>query len=580
MKPTNKLKQNNILSLLAFIVIVFLVIYISSFVFFRLDLTSEKRYTLSESTVDLLEQNTEGIYIKIYLEGEGLPPGFKKLQRSVRELLDEFDVYSGNNLNYEFINPSESLDKKARVEIYNQLRKKGIYPIELNDKDNEGKVSKKIIFPGAILVYNGKEVAINFLKNTQGQSAENNLNNSIQSLEYEFVNAFRKLVSKEKISLAFIKGHGELHELQVEHISQILREYYEVQSGVIGGLLGSMEQFKAIIIAKPRKKFSEEDKFVIDQYIMNGGRVLWLLDGTNASIDSLTSSKASSLAPSALVLGNDYNITDQLFKYGARVNPNILMDVNFAFIGLMTQQQRIQKYPWFYYPVIQSDNKHFITKYLNLIKTEFLSSVDTVGDSPDIKRTILLKTSKLTHEINVPFRLSFDILNRKLDQRIFDKSGMPVAILLEGSFESLYKNRNISHLSNYVTGYKLKSKNTKMIVVGDGDIIRNKVDSKNETYPLGLGFMPDGKEGFKYKGNSEFLLNAVNYLCGDEALMNLRMRELKLRLLDKPKIQTERAKWQLINVVSPIFIILLFAFALIFIRKRKYSVSITIPIKK
>jgi len=564
MKNSNNLKQNNFLSLLTFIVVVFLLIYISSFVFFRIDLTSEKRYTLSQSTIDLLEKNKEGIYIKIYLDGEGLPPGFKQLQRSIREILDEFGVYSGNNLNYEFINPSENPDKEVRKQIFTQLNEKGILPIDLNDKDSEGKESKQIIFPGAILIYNAKEVPINFLKNTKGQTAEQNLNNSIQSLEYEFTNAIRKLTADESQKIAFIQGHGELHEYELVDITRTLSEYYEVQTGILGGKLGIIDEFKAIIIANPTKAFSEEDKFVIDQYIMNGGKAIWLVDGVNASMDSLAT------APSALAMATEYNISDQLFKYGARVNPTLLMDLTCAPIGLTSRansNQGIELFPWLYYPEIRSDNKHFITKYLNSIKTQFASTVDTVGDSKEIKRTVLLKSSKYAREAHVPVRLSLEIIGKQPDPNAFNKPNLPFAVLLEGSFESLYKNRNISHLANQIPNFKTKSKDTKIIVAGDGDIARNEVASNGEVFPLGY----DRNSGLRYEGNKEFLLNAVNYLCGDSALMKLRMRELQLRLLDKQRIQSERTKWQVINVLLPVLVILMFAVILFFIRKRKYS---------
>lgn len=564
MKQSNKLLQNNILNLTIFIGAVFLLIYISSFVFFRIDLTSEKRYTLSESTVDLLKQNEEGIHIKIYLEGEGLPPGFKKLQRSIREMLDEFSVYSGNNLTYEFINPSENPDKEIRKSIYQELNAKGVLPINLNDKDQEGRVSQKVIFPGALLIYKGNEVAINFLKNTQGLSAEQNLNNSIQSLEYEFTNALRKLISDEVVKVAFIQGHGELHEYEVMDITKTLSEYYEVQTGILGGQLGIIDQFKAIIIANPTKKFTEEDKFVIDQYIMNGGRVMWLIDGVNASMDSLA------IQPSALALANEYNINDQLFKYGARVNHNLVMDLNCVPIGLMSKKnsnQGVELFPWLYYPEIRSDNNHFITKYLNSVKTTFVSSVDTVGDSPDIKRTILLKSSEYSRQAHVPVRLSLEIIGRQPNPNAFNEGQLPVAVLLEGKFVSLYKNRSTANLANSISDFKTESEETKLIVVGDGDIARNEVASNGEVFPLGY----DRNTGLNYKGNSEFLLNAVNYLCGDEALMSLRLRELKLRLLDKQRILKERTFWQIVNVVAPVIIVLLFAAVLLFIRKRRYT---------
>jgi len=565
------IKRQNITQLLLMLVIIVLVTYISGFWFLRLDLTSEKRYTLSKFTRNLLSNINDKVYIKIYLDGDDMPVGFKRLRKATEELLDEFNVYARNKIEFEFINPSENADEKLRNGLYTELHQKGIMPIDLKVRDKKGKTSQNVLFPGAIVTYKGYELTVNFLKNNQINSAENNLHNSIQSLEYEFVNAINKLSIDKVRKIAFIEGHGELHELETLDITKTLSEYYLVQRGRIGGKQNVLDSFAAIIIAKPQRDFDEADKLVIDQYFMNGGKILWLIDGAEVNMDSLA------LTRSTIAMGKTYNLEDQLFKYGARINSNLVLDMQCSGIVLKTENQEGQetnkRFPCIFFPLIVTQNNHSITKYLDFLKTEFVSSMDTVGDNPDIKKTVLLRTSKYCKVEAIPMRIDIEDIVKLPDEKQFVNSPQAVSVLYEGKFESVFKNRPLHKISPYFDSKKFKSesKQTKMIVVADGDIIRNDVSEKGRVLPLGL---ESKYEELIYAGNKEFILNAVNYLCDDDGLMGLRLRELKLRLLDKSKIENDREMWQIINTLIPALLIVAIGILLNYRRKKIYGTKI------
>lgn len=561
----SKIKRQNILQLAIILIIIVLVNYISSFLFTRFDLTTEKRYTLSDHTKQLLENLDDRLYIKIYLEGEELPIAFKQLQRGIAEIFDEFSVYAGENIDYEFINPFKNIDVTSRNNVYSEFVQKGLNPVELKQTRKEGSSSRQVIFPGAIITYKGYELPVNLLKNTQGLTSDQNLNNSIQSLEYELTNGIRKLSRDNREKIAFLEGHGELNEYHTVDITAALSEYYRVERGRIGGQVGILDSFKVVIIAKPHGSFLEIEKFVIDQYIMNGGNVLWLVDGVKADMDSLIDNTMM------IAMSNDINLDDQLFKYGARINHDLLLDLQSRPIGLtmMTAsgQPDIRFFPWPYFPVIITSGNHHITRYLNAIKTEFISSLDTVGASSKIQKTILLSSSKMSKIMSLPQQISLDQIKSTPDEKQYVQPPKAIAVLLEGSFPSAYQNRpvpqGITNFKKLVT----ESKHSKQIIVSDGDIIRNEVSLEGEPYPLGF----DRHTRQSFGGNKEFIVNAVNYLCDDEGLMSIRSREIKLRLLDKTKAEDEKITWQIINVLLPVIIIILFGIAVNFFRRKKFS---------
>ncbi len=562
-------QKNNIIKLIISLVIIISGAYILSIKFLRFDLTSEGRYTLSNYTKNILESLNDKIYIKVYLEGDGLPSTLKIYNKKIKEELDEFKIFANNNLVYDFINPSESHDKEVRFALYKNLSDKGIIPIETNEISEDGKSSQKMVFPGIIISYKGKESTINLLKSSMNVApeSEENVNASIQSLEYELTNAIQKLSKNKKPEIAFIEGQGELNEYEVMDITRVLSEYYLVKTGKINGTPGILDNFKAIIIAKPEKAFTEQDKFVIDQYIMKGGNVLFLIDGCKTNTDSLF------LLGNTISLAQDLNLNDMLFQYGARINNDLLQDEFSSPIGLTTkgpnEKPIIKRFPWFYFPVLVSENNHVISKYLNYIKTEYVSTIDTVGKNSNIKKTVLLKSSPKTRLEQIPARISFNQINHMPHAEEMKAGRKNIAVLLEGEFTSVFKNRPVQKYFQNISlaDVLTKSKAAKMILVSDGDIIRNEVSKIGKPYPIGF----DKFTQQTFKGNQEFILNSINYLCDDEGLMTIRSRELKMRLLDNEKIKNHRFTIQLLNVLLPIFLVSFFGIIIYFIRKKKYT---------
>lgn len=554
-------KRRDILQLLLSIAIIVLLNFVASFFFYRFDLTSDKRYTLSPATKEMLGKLEDIVYFKIYLSGE-LPAGLDRLKNSTREILNEFRIYSNGNIEYEFINPLENPDKKKQNEIVRQLMQKGLEPTYLEVKV-EGGTTQQTIFPCALANYRTQEFPVQLFREQIGIPGELQLNNSIQSLEYELISTIRKLTVKLKSKIAFTEGHGELDSLYVADISKSLSDFYVVKRLQLEGKLKNIEEineFKAIIIAKPDSSFSEQNKFIIDQYIMQGGKVLWLLDGVYASMDSLAQS------PETFAISFPLNLENMLFKYGVRVNSNIILDMRSGAIPLMIKNN-YKMVQWFFFPLLSQANNHPIVNNINLVKGEFVSTLDTVSVT-GIKKTALLSTSKYTSVQNSPARIDMRMVFREPDVRFFNLANQPTAYLLEGEFESLYKNHPLPGIDSIPeVKFKDKSPATKMIVAADGDIIKNVVQqSTGRIYPLGYDIYT--KQTY---GNKNFILNAVNYLCDDTGLLEVRSREIKLRMMDRKKINDEKIKWQAMNTALPILLIIVYGFAQAIIRKRKFS---------
>lgn len=552
------------------LVILFLLNYVGSFVFHRFDLTSEKRYTLSPQSKNIAE-NIQGVaFFKIYLEGNKLPAGLVRLRDETKEMLDEFRAYSGGKIQYEFIDPSANPNADERQAFYKQLYKEGLAPVDLQVQESSGN-SDIMIFPGAILSYRGREIAMPILQNQGNQDPMTAINYSIEELEYDIDNAIQKLSINFKPKVAFIQGHGELDSMQTASAIKALSEYYSVRSIAInhqsGALLdsGGVLRYQAIIIAKPDTAFSEPDKLSIDQYIMHGGKVFWLIDPLYAPIDSLAANGNTIAYPM------DLNLEDMLFQYGVRINNNIVLDfqclaipVNMAMRGEQPQWELAQ---WFYEPLIGSTGKSPIVKNLNLVEFNIASTLDTIK-VPGVKKTILLVTSKSTKLERSPARISTAITQLHLTDDLFRQSFQPVAVLLEGKFTSLYKGR-IPH--PYDTAkkfdFKSESKPTTMIVVSDGDVIRNETDYGGRmALPLG-----QDKYTRQLYSNKDFVLNCMNYLCGDSALLAVRGRELQIRLLDTKKVKLQKTQWQVINLVVPVLLIIILGLGLAAARKAKYA---------
>ncbi|HNW98207.1 MAG TPA: gliding motility-associated ABC transporter substrate-binding protein GldG [Bacteroidales bacterium] len=561
-KKNNLIKQNIINFSLSLLIIISLNI-ISSFVFARLDLTSEKRYTLSKTTKKIVKNLDDVVYFKIYLDGD-LPAGFKHLRNETREMLNQFRAYS-DNIEYEFINPNADEDKTQFKNLYKQLVQSGLLPTSIQEKTNDG-TSQKVIFPGAIVSYKGRELPLQLLNTQLGVAREAVLNNSIQTLEYNIASVIKKLSSVTKPKIAFIEGHGELDKYETGDISTTLSDYYNVERVTINHQLKALKGFKAIIIAKPDSVFDIKDKFIIDQFIMKGGKVLWLIDPIFASMDSLRASDAT------IGIAQKLGIEDQLFKYGVRLNYDLIQDIDAMPIPVKTgnigTQPQLSYLPWYFFPVVMPAIKNPIVNNLNAVKFEFVSSIDTVT-AKGISKTILLTSSKYSRTLQTPVSISLDIMKKQPDERLFNKSFLPVAVLLEGKFTSIFKNRLEDTIaSNKEIDFKEEGVPTQMIVVSDGDIIKNQVQTYGDVkYPLPLGYDKYTSETF---GNKDFLLNCIDYMCDDSGLMEVRSRELKLRLLDKTKTSKQKLMIQITNIGFPIFLIILFGIIQSLIRKRKY----------
>ena len=567
-----KNRKQDILQFIGTLLILLLLNLIGSFVHNRYDLTKEGRYSLSDATKNLLTELDDYIYVEVYLEGD-FPAGIERLSLETRQILSEFKSQN-NLLQYTFINPTESTDEKTRNEIITQLYEKGLSPTSLQVKDGDT-YTEKVIVPGAIVKFGGKEIAVQLLKNQIASSPSQNLEQSIRELEYEFTNAIKQLKTPLKPSIAFITGHGELEDKELEDLTNSLSDQYSVAKinlrefeldslgeADLAKKLKELKKKKLLLIAKPTETFQNLDKYFIDQYIMSGGKVIWMLDATNADMDSLAN-KGSFLAHPL----RDLNLSDQLFKYGARVNSDLIEDISSSKIPIpVSFVNDIPKWelrPWRFFPVCIPTSNHPITSNLNAIKFEFVCSIDTVKTSSTVRKTVLLHSSPYTKVANTPYEVS---LQNALDQPVqegFSNGEQATAVLLEGVFESIFKNR-IYALSEKLP-YTETSKSTRMLVISDGDIAKNQI-IRGVVLPLGY----DNYEKRHY-GNKDFILNSIDYLLEEDALIDVRTRELKMRLLDSQKINQERSFWQLLNLLAPILLILIFGLVKHYLRKKRYA---------
>lgn len=574
----NTRNQNVVQILIGFAIIV-LANAISSYVYTRFDLTSEKRYTLSAATRSMLSEIDDLVYFRVYLHGE-FPAGFKRLERETRDMLNEFRAFN-NNIEYRFINPSETMDTKDREQVYRQLIEKGLEPTDLQVRTNDG-TSQRVIFPGAIASFRGREIPLSLLTSQRGTPPDEILNNSIENLEFVIADAIRKLVTQRRPKIAFIEGHGELSRHETADARAALNDYYVVERVRLDEQLSSLTErvqvdslttrisnkFEAIIIAKPDSAFSEKDKFIIDQFVMRGGKILWLVDPVSASMDSLQTNTET------MGITRDLRLTDMFFKYGFRLNNELVMDLKALPIpvkaGQIGNEPKFEYYPWYYFPIITPQSTDPIVRNLNAIKTEFISSIDFVQSTSDLNKTVLLTSSEYSRTVRTPVLIKLDVLGQKADERQYNRANIPVAVKIEGSFESLYKNRIPPEVAeNKDIDFREAGVPTKMIVMADGDVILNQMQlTKGNYLPLPLGY--DKYTGQQF-GNKDFLLNAMNYLTDDSGLISIRSRELKLRMLNKSKADDERARWQLINVVVPVVLVILFGIVQAAIRRKRYA---------
>lgn len=557
------IKKSNLKSLLSIIVVLLILNGIGHFFFHRFDLTKDKRYTLSETSLNIIKQVKNPLSVKIYMQGD-LPAEFKRLQQETRQLLEEFQAYN-SNIVFEFVDPLE--DEDTSMDNIKELYRKGLTPVNIT-VDDKGKQSQAMVFPWAIAVYDNKEVNIPLLKNIMGASTTEKVIGSVQHLEYSIADAINKITVTKQKKIAVLKGNGELQDILIAKFLLQVRESYHIGPFTLDsvaknpiGSLEAIEKYDLAIIAKPTETFSESEKQVLDQYIINGGKTLWLIDQVSAEMDSLYNPSGATLA-----FPRDLNLNDLFFKYGVRINPDIVKDEQGSPIKLATGEQgsatQYQDFNWKFAPQVYPDSKHPIVKNLGGIKFDFANPIDTLKNG--IKKTILLHSSKYSKKIGTPAEINLNIVTEETSPNHYINTGnIPMGVLLEGAFRSVFQNRVLAFDQQ---SFKNQGKANKMIVISDGDIIKNQLDK--DFQPVELGF--DQRSGNLYD-NKDLLLNCVNYLLDDTGLINIRSKDLDLPLLDKEKVYENYMSTQLITIGLPILILLLFGLLFSYLRKRKYS---------
>ena len=527
--------------------------FISNKVYKRFDLTQDKRYTLSKPAIDILDAIDQPIIVKVYLEGD-FPTEFKRLQIETRQILEELKS-ENKNIKFRFINPLDDAE---------ELVAKGLQPSQLSVQEN-GKVSEIIIFPWATVETDNRIENVSLLKDTNAQSQDEQLQNSIQNLEYAFANAIHKVTSEKTKKIAVLRGNGELSDIYIADFLRKLGEYYRLAPFTLDSVaenpsktLQKLNDFDLAIIAKPTEKFTEEEKYTLDQYIINGGKTLWMVDQILAELDSLMSTGETLAYP------RDLNLTDLLFSYGVRINSNLVEDLYSSKIPLATgnigNKTQYDQFQWRFFPVALSANNHPINKHIEPVNLKFSSSIDLLKN--DIDKTILLQSSPLSKIVGTPSIISLNSIRQEIDKESFNKKNLPLGVLLEGEFKSAYSDR-IQPFK--ITNPKKKSENNKLILIADGDIIANQI-TRGQPEKLGV----DKWTGQQF-GNKEFLLNCVNYLLDDVGLLDIRSKTINLKLLNREKAFEERTFYQLLNVGFPLLILALFGLVFNYIRNKKYT---------
>jgi ABC-2 type transport system permease protein len=561
----SKQKKKDLKSLALAILAIVLINILSTQFFGRLDFTAEKRYTISDISKNILRNLKEPVIITVYLEGD-FPSGFKRLRNASKDLMADFKAYAGSNIEYHFVDPAIGKNEQQKQYFFNELYAKGIEATNLSVKTESG-LTQKVIIPAAIVSFNGKEIPVKLLQSRMGLNPEEVLNNSVQNLEFAFASAIKKVTTGGKPRIAFTTGHQELNNLQLQDAVKGLSDGYEVVRLDLNATpFAEIEKLKLIIIAKPNTEFTEAEKFKLDQYLMRGGKIIWAIDQVNADLDSIKSGRGQQLA-----FGKKLNLDDQLFKYGIRINYDLIGDMNCGQIpvsvGNVGSNAQIQMVPWLFNPILMPTMQHPIIKNLDGIRTQFISTIDTIG-TKSVQKTILLSTSPYNRELQTPTMISLDMIEDTPDPKRFQSAPKAVCVLLEGNFASDFFNRQIPAGVNESINILPKSKNTKMLIFSDGDVFRSDISDKDgSVYPLGYDrFM---QQTF---GNRNFLLNAVDYLSDDSQLINLRTKEIELRLLDKGRLVSEKTKFQLINTVVPLLMVIIFAIFQHIYRRRKFAV--------
>lgn len=577
----NNQKQADIIQWLLSSVIVIIVVLLSSVFFTKFDLTQEKRHSLTDASKQMLAEVDDVIFVRVYLHGT-FPAKWKRLEQSIKESLDEFRDYSNDQIEYEFIDIYESGDEKTIGENEQALWEQGLRFTNIFYEENGAKKYQNI-WPAAMVTYKGQDSPIQFYKSENPDPSDEMINNSVSNLEFELASKIRNLMRRERPSIAFLEGHGELEPIETADWTRTLNEDYDVTTIKIDnqisaltdkleGIADRQAKYDLLIVAKPDSAFSYKDKLLIDQYIMSGGKVLWLIDPILTDLDSLAQNQQT------IGITNEMGLYDMLFDYGVKLNRNMVLDYQsdliFLDAGRNGNQRNYEPFNWYYAPVVlATEDAHPISAKLDPIRFDFASSLDFVGNDPRVIKTPLLKSSSLSRIQNAPVRINTAVVNFDIDY--FTNTGSSdqnLAVLLEGNFTSNFKDRLIDTLKNDPQfAYRERSVDTKMIVIADGDIARNKVMpvEGGMFQPLPLGYDRNARR--VVFDNKDFLMNCVNYLLDDEALISLRSRTIELRKLDQVAMVKDRSFWQGLNMIVPLVLVAILGLINWLLRKNKYS---------
>lgn len=529
----------------------------------RFDFTQDKRYTISDYSKKLLsETEKKDIQVNVYLTGN-LNAGFQRLQNAIKDFLYDLNRYANQSIIVSFIDPASINIPREKLAEY--MAQQGMQGILLNEVDRDGKLSQQLIYPYAQVISGKDTLLINLLKNVQGNTAEENLNASAENLEFQFVDALRLLLRNEEKNIAFIEGHGELERAYIYDAEEALAKYFYVNRGQIGNDISILNNFDVVIIAGPTRRFSETEKFILDQYIMQGGSVLWLIDGAYVSTDDLRNNGQSAS------IKNETNLDDLLFTYGVRIEPNLIQDSQSSQILVNTGTESSPVViPWYYAPLLLSSPDNIITKGIGEIKSEFVSSISLLKNSETLERSILLTTSTNSHIVQVPEMIDFDIRKIQSDPAYFNNSFLLTSVALKGQFRSAFENRILPD-SIDISGYSpiYAGKPAKMIVASTSSIIRNEIIGQgDQTQVLPMGYDRISKRTF---GNREFIVNAVNWLANDDEWMQLKNKSRNLQLLNRQMISENRMKYTLLNILFPLLLISIIIGSVNIRRRYKYK---------
>ena len=546
-----KSKRKSLLNQVLFFTSILLICIFSTNSTLRIDLTGDKRYSVSEATKSIVSELDETLYVELYLAGD-MPAGLKRLQKAIEDKANDLDAYAPEKIQFTIKDPLQIKKEKQKAQFIERIESQGIKPFDVRNTTDQGVVTTRL-YPGAILKYGNKQVSLNFLKRSEGFSNEMNLNHSIEGIEFEFANAIRRLTQNRKGNLAFLKGHGELNQWDVYDISNSLLNDFYVSRITVEQLSEAPGKQDIIIVAGPNIAFNEKDKIVLDQYLMQGGKIMWFIDPVRVSLDSLSKGHMTMAFPL------DLNLGDMLFKYGVRLNSDLIQDVYCSQLMVNTAapgtEKKFTRENWYYSPLLTPSDQHPLSKNLNLVMSEFVSSIDTVSPNKNVEKTVLLSTSPYGRKVRAPAGISLENINNPPAREMFNVPFVPTGILLEGRFESAFKNRMLQNLG-YNGNIIGESKPTKMMVFSDASLLANQVIySGDEPQMVPLGYDRVSQRIF---GNKEYILNAIHYLNDEVGIMQLRNRTLKLRLLDKAKLRETRRKWQLLNVLLPVILVVIF----------------------